>query len=77
MTGNTAVLQCVVPSYLREFVSVTSWQLEDARHVYPSLHGGEYWRGRGGPGGEGRREGNAEGKEDEEEDEDDLENQEK
>ncbi|XP_050724052.1 cell adhesion molecule Dscam2-like [Eriocheir sinensis] len=43
MTGNTAVLQCVVPSYLREFVSVTSWQLEDSRHVYPSLHGdGKY-----------------------------------
>ncbi|XP_050730025.1 cell adhesion molecule Dscam2-like [Eriocheir sinensis] len=43
MAGNTGVLHCVVPSYLREFVSVTSWLLGDHLHVYPSLHGdGKY-----------------------------------
>lgn len=41
MAGNTGVLHCVVPSYLREFVTVTSWLIGDHLHVYPSLHGGE------------------------------------
>ncbi|XP_063888647.1 cell adhesion molecule Dscam2-like [Scylla paramamosain] len=43
MAGNTGVLHCVVPSYLREFVTVTSWLIGDHLHVYPSLHGdGKY-----------------------------------
>ena len=45
MAGNTGVLHCVVPSYLREFVTVTSWLIGDHLHVYPSLHGGEYLAG--------------------------------
>ena len=42
MTGNTAVLRCVVPSYVTEYVTVTSWLHDQAFNIYPSLHGGKY-----------------------------------
>ncbi|XP_037801943.1 Down syndrome cell adhesion molecule-like protein Dscam2 [Penaeus monodon] len=41
MAGNTAVLRCAVPSYVREYVTVTSWVHDDSFNIYPSLHGGE------------------------------------
>ena len=42
MVGNTAVLRCSVPSYVTEYVTVTSWLHGGAFNIYPSLHGGEY-----------------------------------
>ncbi|XP_069972795.1 cell adhesion molecule Dscam1 isoform X4 [Penaeus vannamei] len=43
MAGNTAVLRCAVPSYVREYVTVTSWVHDDSFNIYPSLHGdGKY-----------------------------------
>nr|XP_027229952.1 Down syndrome cell adhesion molecule-like protein Dscam2 [Penaeus vannamei] len=39
MSGNTAVLRCAVPSYVREYVTVTSWVHDDTFNIYPSLHG--------------------------------------
>ncbi|XP_037792633.1 Down syndrome cell adhesion molecule-like protein Dscam2 [Penaeus monodon] len=43
MSGNTAVLRCAVPSYVREYVTVTSWVHDDTFNIYPSLHGdGKY-----------------------------------
>ncbi|XP_045105879.1 Down syndrome cell adhesion molecule-like protein Dscam2 isoform X1 [Portunus trituberculatus] len=43
MTGNTAVLRCAVPSYVQEYVTVTSWVHDSSFNIYPSLHGdGKY-----------------------------------
>ncbi|XP_042226887.1 Down syndrome cell adhesion molecule-like protein Dscam2, partial [Homarus americanus] len=43
MSGNTAVLRCAVPSYVREYVTVTSWLHDNSFNIYPSLHGdGKY-----------------------------------
>ncbi|XP_071541356.1 cell adhesion molecule Dscam2-like [Panulirus ornatus] len=43
MAGNTAVLRCAVPSYVREYVTVTSWLHDSSFNIYPSLHGdGKY-----------------------------------
>lgn len=39
--GCTAILQCVVPSFVKELVRVVSWFQEPAFHIYPSLQGGE------------------------------------
>ncbi|XP_068213179.1 cell adhesion molecule Dscam2-like isoform X2 [Palaemon carinicauda] len=41
--GNTAVLRCNVPSFVRDLVSVTSWVRDHAYHIYPSTRGdGKY-----------------------------------
>ncbi|XP_071527560.1 cell adhesion molecule Dscam2-like isoform X6 [Panulirus ornatus] len=41
--GNTAVLRCVVPSFVRDLVTVTAWVRDHAYHIYPSAHGdGKY-----------------------------------
>nr|CAD7393848.1 unnamed protein product [Timema cristinae] len=37
--GCTAVLRCVVPSFVKELVRVVSWLQEPAFYVYPSLQG--------------------------------------
>ena len=41
ITGNTGVLKCVIPNYLRELVTVTAWEKDRRIHIYPSSHGGE------------------------------------
>ncbi|CAL4158223.1 unnamed protein product, partial [Meganyctiphanes norvegica] len=49
MSGNTAVLRCSVPSYVREYVQVTSWVRDDNFNIYPTLHGdGKYHMLEGG-----------------------------
>lgn len=40
--GCTAILQCVVPSFVKELVRVVSWVQEPAFHIYPSLQGGKF-----------------------------------
>lgn len=40
--GNTAVLRCVVPPFVRDLVTVTAWVRDHVHHIYPSLHGGKY-----------------------------------
>ncbi|XP_042865020.1 Down syndrome cell adhesion molecule-like protein Dscam2 [Penaeus japonicus] len=43
ISGNTAVLRCVVPSFVRDLVTVTAWVRDHAYHIYPSAHGdGKY-----------------------------------
>ncbi|KAF2366280.1 Immunoglobulin-like domain [Trinorchestia longiramus] len=42
MAGNVAVLTCELPSYVRDYVTVTSWLRDDAFNIFPSLRGGEY-----------------------------------
>ncbi|XP_023316145.1 Down syndrome cell adhesion molecule-like protein Dscam2 [Trichogramma pretiosum] len=37
--GCTAVLRCVVPSFVRDLVKVVSWLQEPAFYIYPSLQG--------------------------------------
>ncbi|XP_073994425.1 cell adhesion molecule Dscam2-like isoform X3 [Rhodnius prolixus] len=41
--GNTALLKCVVPSFLKEFISITSWLQDSSFNIYPSIKGdGKY-----------------------------------
>ncbi|XP_023706889.1 Down syndrome cell adhesion molecule-like protein Dscam2 isoform X2 [Cryptotermes secundus] len=37
--GNMAVLRCVVPSFVRDFLSVTSWLQDQKFNIYPSSEG--------------------------------------
>lgn len=38
--GCTAILRCVVPTFVKELVRVVSWVQEPALYIYPSLQGG-------------------------------------
>lgn len=40
--GNMAVLRCVVPSFVRDFLSVTSWLQDQKFNIYPSSEGGKF-----------------------------------
>lgn len=43
ITGNTAVLRCQVPSYVADYVMVTSWVQDGAVNIYPNTDvGGKY-----------------------------------
>lgn len=39
--GCTAILRCVIPTFVKELVRVVSWVQEPAFFVYPSLQGGK------------------------------------
>lgn len=36
ISGNTAVLRCQVPSYVSEYVMVTSWLQDEVVNIYPN-----------------------------------------
>jgi len=42
--GNTAVLRCIVPSAVREYLTVTSWLQDATFNIYPSSDGGKKGR---------------------------------
>nr|CAD7430006.1 unnamed protein product [Timema monikensis] len=43
ISGNTAVLKCQVPSYVAEYVMVTSWVQDGSVNIYPNTDtGGKY-----------------------------------
>ncbi|RZF37300.1 hypothetical protein LSTR_LSTR005632 [Laodelphax striatellus] len=43
LRGNTAVLRCTIPSFVREFITVTSWLQDSSFNIYPSMKGdGKY-----------------------------------
>ena len=42
LPGNTAVLNCRVPSFVRDFLTVTSWLQDHSFNIYPTAEGGEY-----------------------------------
>jgi hypothetical protein len=42
LPGNTAVLNCQVPSFFRDFLTVTSWLQDQSFNIYPTAEGGEY-----------------------------------
>nr|CAD7442431.1 unnamed protein product [Timema bartmani] len=37
--GNTAVLKCTIPSFVREYITVTSWVQDSSFNIYPSTKG--------------------------------------
>ncbi|PSN53674.1 Down syndrome cell adhesion molecule-like protein Dscam2 [Blattella germanica] len=39
--GNMAVLRCIVPSFVRDFLTVTSWFQDEKFNIYPSSDGGK------------------------------------
>nr|CAD7428952.1 unnamed protein product [Timema monikensis] len=39
--GNTAVLKCTIPSFVREYITVTSWVQDSSFNIYPSTKGGK------------------------------------
>ena len=43
IAGNTALLSCVVPVYVKPYVTVISWIRDDAYDVFPTTRGGK-WR---------------------------------
>lgn len=43
--GCTAVLRCVVPSFVKEMVKVVSWVQDPSTYIYPKLQGGESFAG--------------------------------
>lgn len=40
--GCTAVLQCSIPLFIKDFVKVVSWVQEPSFYIYPSLQGGMF-----------------------------------
>lgn len=41
--GNIAVLHCIIPSFMRDYLTVTSWLQDRSFHIYPSSDGGKFW----------------------------------
>ena len=41
LTGNTGVLRCEIPAFVKEYVSVTSWVQDSAFNIYPTPDSGE------------------------------------
>jgi len=39
--GNTAVLKCTIPSFVREYITVTSWVQDSKFNIYPTTKGGK------------------------------------
>lgn len=43
ISGNTAVLKCKIPSYVTDYVMVTSWVQDGTINIYPNTDiGGKY-----------------------------------
>jgi hypothetical protein len=41
LPGNTAVFTCQVPSFVRDFLTVTSWLQDHNFNIYPTTEGGK------------------------------------
>ncbi|XP_018406582.1 PREDICTED: Down syndrome cell adhesion molecule-like protein Dscam2 [Cyphomyrmex costatus] len=41
LAGNTGVLRCEIPTFVKEYVAVTSWLKDSAFNIYPSAESGE------------------------------------
>lgn len=39
--GSNVLIKCNIPSFVKEYVTVTSWLQEPNFNIYPSLEGGE------------------------------------
>lgn len=40
--GNTGVLRCEIPAFVKEYVAVTSWFQDSAFNIYPTAESGKY-----------------------------------
>lgn len=43
VTGNTAVLRCSIPSFMKDYVIVTSWIRDDSRTIVASPDRGKHF----------------------------------
>lgn len=41
LPGNTGVLRCEIPTFVKEYVAVTSWIRDSAYNIFPTLKSGE------------------------------------
>ena len=41
LNGNTAVLRCEIPTYVKDFVTITSWVRDSTFNIYPTSISGE------------------------------------
>lgn len=41
LSGNTGVLRCEIPAFVKEYVSVTSWVQDSAYNIYPTPDSGK------------------------------------
>lgn len=41
LAGNTGVLRCEIPTFVKEYVSVTSWVQDSAFNIYPTPDSGK------------------------------------
>ncbi|KAG8228354.1 hypothetical protein J437_LFUL006805 [Ladona fulva] len=39
--GNTAILKCTIPSFVRDYITVTSWVQDSTFNIYPSIKAGQ------------------------------------
>lgn len=40
--GGNVLIKCNIPTFVKDYVSVTSWLQEPAFNIYPSLESGKY-----------------------------------
>lgn len=40
--GSNVLIKCNIPSFVKEYVTVTSWLQEPNFNIYPSLEGGKF-----------------------------------
>lgn len=41
LVGNTGVLRCEIPTYVKEYVAVTSWVRDSTFNIFPTPDSGE------------------------------------
>lgn len=41
LAGNTGVLRCEIPAFVKEYVAVTSWFQDSAFNIYPTAESGK------------------------------------
>jgi len=41
IVGNTVIMRCTVPAFVKDYVTVTSWLQEPNFNIYPSTVSGE------------------------------------
>lgn len=41
LPGNTGVLRCDIPTFVKEYVAVTSWVRDSAYNIFPTPKSGE------------------------------------
>lgn len=42
LAGNTGMLRCEIPSFVKEYVAVTSWVQDSVFNIYPTPQSGKF-----------------------------------